>query len=284
MWAWGRMVPRGRSGRGLVASVRVAVRVCVGGPSDGMCVGLAIGPTGGLWCDWGSRVGLVGAAGRWSRVDASGAVWGCGPGLLAVPGPGPVCGRMVPRGCLGRAPVVAVFNYLGMFSLLAGDAWCSRVAVAVWCCGGCRCAVGLAARSCRRLCGVPAPSGAGAPVVLVAAAVCGRCGDWAVARGVQVDGLDDVEVVGLYGAPVPDGDGGRTLVAPVAAVLRCRGWVAIVVTFRSELEELWRGHPKPSSGPLPHCRTCRAAVVGRVVGGYDAPLARVCERRVTPPR
>ena len=118
----------------------------------------------------------------------------------------------------------------------------------------------------------------------MAAAVCGRCGDWAVARGVQVDGLDDVEVVGLYGAPVPDGDGARTLVGLVAALLRGRGWVVIVVTLRSEVEELWRGHPKPSSGPLPHCHTCRAAVVGRVVGGYNTPLARVCGGRVSPPR
>ena len=48
MWASGRMVPTGRSGQALVASVGVAVRVCVGGPSDGVCVGLAVGRTGGL--------------------------------------------------------------------------------------------------------------------------------------------------------------------------------------------------------------------------------------------
>ena len=39
LWAWGRMVPRGPSGRALVSSVSVAVQVCVGGPSDGACLG-----------------------------------------------------------------------------------------------------------------------------------------------------------------------------------------------------------------------------------------------------
>ena len=70
----------------------------------------------------------------------------------------------------------------------------------------------------RGLCGVLAPDGAGAPVVLVASVVCGRCGGWAVAWGVEVDGLEDVEVVGLPGALVADGAKERTLVALVAAV------------------------------------------------------------------
>ena len=51
---------------------------------------------------------------------------------------------------------------------------------------------------------MPSPDGAGTPVVLVASVVCGRCGEWAVAWGVGVDGLEDVEVVGLCGALVPD--------------------------------------------------------------------------------
>ena len=170
MWAWGCMVPRGRSGQALEALVGVAVRVCVGGPSDGVCVGLAVGQTGGLWCWWGSGLACVGAAGWWPRGGAG----GCRPGSPAEPGPGPICWRMLARGCSGRALVVVVFVWLGMFPLPAGDAWCSRVAVAAWCCGGCRCAARLAARSCRGLYGVPAPEGAGAPVVLVASVVRGR--------------------------------------------------------------------------------------------------------------
>ena len=200
MWAWGRLVPRGRSGWALVASVGAAVRVCAGGPSGGICVGLAVGRTGGLWCGWGSGLACLRAACRWPRVDASGGVRGYGPGSPAGPGPGPVCGRMVPRGCSGWALVVAVFVWHGTFPLPAGDAWCFRVAVAAWCCGGCRSAARLAARSCRGLCGVPAPDGAGAPAVLVASVVCGQCGEWAVASGVEVDGLEDVETVGLRGA------------------------------------------------------------------------------------
>ena len=63
MWAWGRMVPRGGLGWALVASVGPAVHVCVGGPSEGVCVGpadpsdwqtvvrpgLRVGPCQGRW-------------------------------------------------------------------------------------------------------------------------------------------------------------------------------------------------------------------------------------------
>ena len=146
-------------------------------------MGLAVSQTGGLFCSRGSGMARVGAAGRWSRVEASGGIWGCGPGSPAGPGPGPVCGRMVPRGCSGRALVAAVFVWLGMCPLPAGDAWSSQVAVAACCCGGCRCAARLAAHSCRGLCGVPAPDGAGAPVVLVGSEVSGRRGEWAVSWG-----------------------------------------------------------------------------------------------------
>ena len=212
------MLLTGRSGRALVASVGVAVRVCVGGPSDGVCVRLAADRTGGLWCRWSSRSASVGEAGRLPRVDAWSGVWGCGLGSPAGPGPRPVCRRMVPRGCSGQALVVAVFVWLDMLPLPAGVAWCSLRAVAAFSCGGCGCAARLAARSCRWLCSVPSPDGAGAPVVLVASVICGRCGDRMVPE--EVDGPEDVEVVRLRGALVPDGAGARTLVALVAAVVR----------------------------------------------------------------
>ena len=124
--------------------------------------------------------------------------------------------------------MVAVFVWLGMLPLPAGDAWCSRVAVAAWCCGWCRCAARWAARSCQGLCGVPVPDGAQAAVVPVALVACGRFGAWGVAWG--------VEVVGLGGALVPDGAGARTLVALVAAVVH---WVVVEASLRVEVEELW---------------------------------------------
>ena len=168
MWAWGRMVPRSHSGRALVASVLVMVHVRVEGLSDGACVGPFVGWTGGLWCRWGPGLACVGAAGWWPRVDASGGVWGCGPGSPAGPGSGLVCGLTVARGCSGRAPAVLVFVWLGMVPLPAGDARLSRIAVAAWCCGWFHCAARLDAPPCRGLCGVPAPDGAGTPVVRVA--------------------------------------------------------------------------------------------------------------------
>ena len=166
---------------------------------------------------------------------------------------------MMPRGCSGRALVGAVFVWLGMFSLPAADAWCSRVNVAAWCCGGCRCNADLAARLCRGLCGVPVPDGVGAPVVLEASLVCCGWGEWAVPWGVEVDGLEDVEVVGLRGAPVPDGAGARTLVALVATVVRGRGWVVFVAFLRVEVEDLWcRAPPAVIRGTaaLPYVSGC----------------------------
>ena len=73
----------------------------------------------------------------------------------------------------------------------------------------------------------------------MALVVCGRCGEWAVAWGMEVDGLEDVEVFGLCGVLVPDGAGARTLVVLVAAVVRGRGWVVMVATLRVRVEELW---------------------------------------------
>ena len=64
MWAWGPMVPRGRSGQALVASSGVAVRVCVGEPSDGVC----------LWCPPSVRL---------AGCDAGGAPGWLVLGLLA---------------------------------------------------------------------------------------------------------------------------------------------------------------------------------------------------------
>ena len=91
-WAWGRTVPRGRA---LVAPVRVAVHVCVGGRSDGACLGPSVGQIGGLWCGRGSGWACVAAAwwaaGWRPQVDASGGVWGCGAGSPVGRGPGLVC-------------------------------------------------------------------------------------------------------------------------------------------------------------------------------------------------
>ena len=73
----------------------------------------------------------------------------------------------------------------------------------------------------------------------MALVVSGRCGEWMVAWGVEVDGLEDVEVIGLRGAPVFDGARARTFVALVAAVVRDRGWVVMVAVLLVEVEELW---------------------------------------------
>ena len=265
MWAWGRMVPRVRSGRALVASAEVAVRVCVGGPSDGVCVGPAVGQTGGLWCGWGSRLACVGAASRLPRVDASVGVRGCGPGSPAGPGPCPVCRRMLPSCCSGRVLAGAVLVWLGMVPLPAGDAWGSRMAVAAWCCGWCRCAARLIAHSCRELCGVSAPDGARRSVVHLAPVVCGRGGEWTVALGVRVDGLEDLEVVGLCGAPVPDGARARTFVALVAAVVRARAWVGMVAVLRVEVEKLWCRAPLAiilATAALPYAPGCGGGTSG----------------------
>ena len=112
---------------------------------------------------------------------------------------------------------------------------------------------------------MPAPDGAGAPVVLLASVVCVRCGLWAVAWGLEADGPEDVEVVGPRGALVHNGAGARTLVAPVAAVVRGRGWVVIVATLRLEVEELWCRAPLAAiwaTAPLPYVSGCGAGTSG----------------------
>ena len=103
------------------------------------------------------------------------------------------------------------------------------------------------------------------PVVLVALVVCGWCGEWPVAWGVEVDGLEDVEVVGLRGVLVPDGAGARTFVALVAAVVRGRGWVLMVATLRVEVEELWcRASPAVirDTAALPYVPGCGGGTSG----------------------
>ena len=86
---------------------------------------------------------------------------------------------------------------------------------------------------------MPASDGAAVLVVLVASVVCGRCEEWAVAWGVEVDGLEDVEVVDLRGALVLDGAGARTLVGLVVAVVRGQGCMVMVATLRMMAEESW---------------------------------------------
>ena len=130
---------------------------------------------------------------------------------------------------------------------------------------------------------MPAPDGAGAPVVHVAPEVCGRCGEWTVAWGVEVDGLEDMEVVGLCGAPVPGGARARTFVALVAAVVRGRGWVVMVAVLRVEVEELWCRAPPAINLPtaaLPYVPGCGGGTSGcwarRATGmrGRGIPLPR----------
>ena len=224
LWASGRTVPGGPA---LVASVGVLVHVCVGGPLDGACVGPSVarirGPCCGRRSGWACVAAAWLAAGWRPRADVSGGVWGCGAGSPVGPRPGLVCGCTVPRGCSGRVPAAAVFLGLGTVPLPARDARCSRIAVAAWCCGWCRCAARLDARSCPGLCGMPAPDGAGTPVVSGASVACGRCGELTVAWEVEVDGPEAAEAVGLCGAPTPDGARARTFVAWVAAVPRDRG-------------------------------------------------------------
>ena len=241
LWASGRTVLKGRV---LMVLVGVAVRDCVGGPSGGTCAGPSVGRFGVLWRGRGPGWACVAAAWRaagWRpRVDAPGGVWSCAAGLPVGPGAAPICGCALPGGCLGWVPTAAVFVGLGTTALAAGDTRCSKIAVAVWCCGWCRCVACLDARSCRGLCGAPAPDGARRPVVRVVSAACCRFGELTDAWGVEADGLEDVEAVGLCGAPTPDGARARTFVALVAAVARdlC-GSLVMVAVLRLEGEELW---------------------------------------------
>ena len=143
-----------------------------------------------------------------------------------------------------------------MVFLPAGDARCSLIAVAAWCCGWCRCAALLDARSCRGLCSVPAPDGAGTPAACVASVACGRCGECMVAWGAKLEGLEGVAAVELCGAPPPGGARARTFVALVAAVARHRGWgVVMVAVLWVEVEELWCRAPPaiiPATAALPY--------------------------------
>ena len=240
LWAWGRTVLKGWL---LVVSAGVVVRDSCGGPS--------VGRFGVPWRGQGSGWACVAAAWRaasWqTHVDAPGGVWGCGAGLTVGPVAGPFYGCALPRGCSSWVPTAAVFVKLGTAPLPAGDARCSRIPVAVWCCGLCRCTAHLVARSCLGLWGAMAPDGVGTPVVHVVSAACCRCGELMDAWGVEADGLEDVEAVGLCGALTPDGARARKFVVLVAAVVRDRGGRPVMVTIlRVEEEELWCWAPPAS--------------------------------------
>ena len=225
-WVWGCTVSEGRA---LVVSVGVAVCACVGGPSGGAYAGPAAGWSGVPW--WGRGSGWACVAAAWlaaSRgpcADATGGVRGCG--LPVGLGAGSLCGCAVPGGCSGWVPTAPVFPGLGMAPLPAGDARCPWIPVAVWCCGGCRCAARLDARSCWWLCGVPALDGAGAPVARVASVARCCCGVATGVRAAEVDGLGDVEDVA---ADVR----ARTFLALVAVVARDLGGGVVMVAVLQE--------------------------------------------------
>ena len=119
-------------------------------------------------------------------------------------------------------PTAPVFVGLGMAPLPAGDAWCPWIPVAVWCCGGCRCAARLDSRFCRGLCGVLALDGAGVSVVRVASIASCWCGVATGVGGAEADGLGNLEDVA---ADV----WARTFVALVAVVARDRGGGVVMV-------------------------------------------------------
>ena len=135
-----------------------------------------------------------------------------------------VCSAGGSFGLGGHPPV---FVGLGMAALPAGDARCPWIPVALWCCGGCRCAARLDARSCRGLCGVPALDGAGAPVVRVASVARCWCGVMTGVGGAEVDGLGDVEDVA---ADVP----ARTFMALVAVVAKDQGGGVVMLAVLQE--------------------------------------------------
>ena len=214
----------------MVVSVGVAVCACVGGPSGGAYAGPAAGRSGVPWCGPGSGWACVAAAwlaaGCGPCADGTRGVRGCG--LPVGLGAGSLCGCAVLAGCSGWVPTAPVFVGLGMAPLPAGDARSPLIPVAVWCCGGCRCAACLDARSCRGLCGVPALDGAGAPVVRVASVARCWCGVATGVGGAEVDGLGDVE-------DVTADVWARTFVALVAVVARDRGGgVVMVAVLREE--------------------------------------------------
>ena len=83
--------------------------------------------------------------------------------------------------------------------------------------------------------------------------------------GLEVDGLEDVEVVGLCGALVSDCARARTLVALVAAVVRGQGWLVTVATLQVELEELWCWAPLAvirATAALPYVPGCGGGTSG----------------------
>ena len=207
----------------MVVSVGVAVCACVGGPSGGAFAGPAAGRSGVPWCGRYSRWACVAAAwlvaGLGLCADATGGVRGCG--LPVGLGPRSLCGCAVPGGCSGWVPTAPVFVGPGMAPLPAGDARCPWIPVAVWCCGGCRCAACLDARSCRGFCGVPAPDCARAPVVRCC------CGVATGVGGAEVGRLGDVGDVAADGRA-------RTFVVPVAVAARDRGMAVVMVEVLQE--------------------------------------------------
>ena len=212
-----------------------------------LCRGVG-GNTGGLVSPLPG--GLLAGGRVWTRRVVFGVVEPC---CLWGPGLGPFAGVHCQGVVCGWVPTAAVFVGLGTAPLPAGDARCSRIAVALWCCGWCHCAARLDARSCCGLRGAPAPDGAGTLVVRVVLAACCWCGELTDAWGVEVDGLEDVEAVGLCSAPTPDGARARTFVALVG---RDRGRrVVMVAVLRQEEEELsCRAPPAiiPANTALPY--------------------------------
>ena len=221
-----------------VVSVGVAARACVGKPSGGAYAGPSVGLSGVPWRGqdsmWDCAAAVRLAAGWRPCVDAPGGVWGCGAGLPVGLGAGSTCGCAVPGACSGLVPTAPVFVGLGTAPLPAGDARCPWIPVAAWCCGWCRCAACLDARSCRGLCGAPALDGAGASVVRTASTSCCWCGEVTGAWGAEVDGPEDVEAVGPCGVPTSDGARARTFVALVAAVARDQGGRVVMVAVPRE--------------------------------------------------
>ena len=153
-----------------------AGQVCHG--TGGALGGPVVLPPG--WLPAGDRV-------RTRRVvfGVAGFLWGSGSA--------PCAGVRCQGVHSDRVPTASVFVGLGTAPLPAGDARCPWIHVVAWCCGGCRCAARLDARSCRGLCGVPSLDGAGQFVIRVASAarcycgvamaVVGGGGGWAGGRG-----------------------------------------------------------------------------------------------------
>ena len=230
--AWGRTVPEGRV---LVASVGVAVRVCVGGPLGGAYAGPSIDRSGVPWRGLGSWWACVAAArllaGWRPCVNAPCGGWGCGAGIPVGRGAGPMCGCAVPGGCSGEVPIP---TYLGGLARLRSQQVTPGAPGSLWPRGVVAGVVVLPVPTHALFEG----SVARLPSILPERPCC-PCGEVTGAWGVKVDGLEDVEAVGPCGAPTPDGARARTFVALVAAVARHRGRrVVMVAVLRQEEEEL----------------------------------------------